>query len=216
MKVKLNWEDFKTEVANRIMSPQWVDVNGSYYIAARDDFFTFDCELIKDGSSDEVDFENNYKNDWNKRLQYHDRNGLKRVHTSPRPDSTTTYFCGSGDSGGIGNGTGMVFNITINDTEVSKTLIFSEDVNVKDGIIITKDAPLGSKISVEILDPSDNMVMTFVKKVNLLGTQVIYLNSEDSEVIYSYLKLRITVYNSTPAAAFQVVGNIEMYRQNTV
>jgi hypothetical protein len=216
MKIKLNWVDFKGEVSDRAMNPQWVDANDSYYICAKDDFFQFNCELEQDEGSDVVDFEVNYKDSWNRALEYHDRNGLKRFHTSPRPNGTITYFAGGGDNGGVGNGADMVFDITSGDTEVSKILSFSEDVNVKDGIVITKNAPLGSKISVEILDPSDNVVMTFVKKVNLLGSQTIYLNSEDSELLYSYLKLKVTVYNGITPVDFQVVGNIEMYRTNTV
>ncbi len=223
---KIDWESFKKELINRDLLPQWIDSNGSYYIYASDGFLMISCEITQSEtqSADQLDFEANYKENWNRRLEHRDKNGLTRVYTSPRIENTTTYFTGSGDNGGVGSGSRVIFKLTSDDLSKSKTLIFNEPVNIKDGIITTENAPFGSSIDVDILDPEDNVVLRFAKTINLLGDGIVYLNSEDSEQIFTGLKVKITVKNSDPnrdpdedsPTDFKVVGNIEMYRKNTI
>ena len=226
----ISWQDFKDKVAERSMCPQWYvndrgqgSGNGQYRLYANDGYFLFNWILDQDGEADVIDFETNYKDNWNSKLEYRDANGLHRVHTSPRRENTTTYFTGAGDDGDIGSGVKMIFNLTADDSSKSKTLIFNEAVNIKDGMIVTKDAPLGSSIDVDILDPQGNVVLRFAKRVGLLGDNVIYLNSEDSEEIPIGLKMKITINNSDinnteneAARSFKVVGNLEMYRGSTI
>jgi hypothetical protein len=109
------WTEFKTETINRGMNPQWVDSNNSYYIYAKDGFIIFSYELIQltPQSSEQLDFETNYKATWNKRQDYRNKSGKTTVHTTPRPEGTTTYFSGSGDSEGLGLGVRLLFNMPL-------------------------------------------------------------------------------------------------------
>lgn len=222
-----NWADFKNKVTSRSMKPQWYErvkgqpLNNQYKIFAQDGFLMFGWTLDKDGGADVTDFENNYKNNWNSKLEYRDGSGLIRFHTSPRPENTTTYFSGAGDTGGIGNGSRLLFNMLATDTSKQVELTYSEKVWIKDGSIVYKDAPLGSYIDIEVVHPTSGVVGSFGKKILLLGTNIAYLNTEDSAEIATGLKLRITVHNSSggsedAAAAFKVVGNIEYYRTTTI
>jgi hypothetical protein len=220
----ITWSQFKLEFSIRALTPQFTSENSSYYIKAMDGFNVFSCEIdqTEPKNADQIDFEDNYKNNWNVPLEYRDRNGLKRVHTSPKPEGTITYFSGAGDSVDVGSGERLLFNMKATDISKEKIITFSEAINIKDGIITTIGAPIGSYLNVDILDPQDNIIMSFARSLNLLGTSPIYLNSQDSEELESILKLRVTVYNSNGLGEqdytvdFKVVGNIEMYRSKTI
>lgn len=222
------WESFKSEVINREMCPQWYehergapDVN-QYKIYAQDGFFMFQTILNKDAGSDCIDFENNYKDSWNAKLEYRDENGLIRVHESPRPCNNTTYFTGAGDTGGLASGNNILFKINSTDTSKQIDVEFSEDIFIKDAIIQFDSAPFGSYIDVQIIHPTNGVVANYIKKLFLIGTNTLYINSEDSAKITQGLKIRSTVYNSTgtgdedPAGDFKVTGTIEMYRSTII
>lgn len=217
-----NWTDFKQVALERSAHPQWSKIGDMYYIDFKDGYRLFTLDLDNDGGYEVLDFEANYKNIWNAKLEYRDGIGLPRVHTSPRPDGTVTYFSGAGDDQSAGDGERLIFNMLSTDSSKSKTISFNENVHIKDGIAITHDAPIGSKLDIEVLDPNDNPVMSFVKSYNLLGTGPIYLNSEDQEKLSSILKLRVTVYNSVSGQPdheapknFKLIGNFESYRITT-
>lgn len=218
------WTNFKAEVSNRNMYPQWLDSNGSYYIYAKDGFLCFSCEIKKENpvSADQTDFETNYKSIWNTQLEYRDSKGLNRVHVSPRPNNTETYFAGAGDSGGIGNGNQLIFNLSNTDVSKSVDLTYSENVFMKDGVIRFTNAPLGSYLDLEIVHPVAGVIGSYARKLHLLGDGRIDVNSEDYAEITAGLIVRISVYNSNgtgeqdPASNFKVCGFLEMYRTNTV
>lgn len=65
MKLAVKWSDFKSFVNSRILSIQWLDIDGNYYIYATDDSFELECVLPQDGGSDQSDFETNYKSKGN-------------------------------------------------------------------------------------------------------------------------------------------------------
>ena len=221
-----SWNDFKSSVSVRKMNPQWYEydpgdgINNSYKIYACDCFFMFEWTLEKNGNNDVVDFENNYKDIWNQRLEYRTSEGIIRQTASPRPDGTRTVFMGSGDSSGYGLGNRLIFNMTASDSSKYIDNCFDEDVYIKDGIIITKDAPFGSYIDFHMYDPQDNLSAKYCEKINLLGTQRIDLNSEDTALFPQGFKLKATVFNSDGtggqdnASSFQVVANLEMYRSS--
>ena len=223
-----DWADFKVEVVNRGLLPQWyictrgVPSPDEYRIYSEDSFFMFECYVKKDGGADCIDFEDNFKDIWNKKLDHRDATGIITIHSSPRPDGMTTYFSGAGDSGGIGLGNRMIFNLTASDASKSVDLNYSEDVYLKDGVINYKDAPLGSCLSVEIIHPINGIVKKYATKLPLLGTGRTDINSEDSGKIDFGLKVRVTVYNSDGtgdqdvASAFKVCGLLEMYRVNAI
>lgn len=148
--------------------------------------------------------------------------GHQIIQSTPRPEGTTTHFTGAGDNGAPGNGARVIFNMLATDPSKPIDTTFIEDVHVKDGVILMKDAPLGSYISVEVVHPVAGVVGVYLNKVPLLGTGRIDFNTDDQETISQGLTIRCTVYNSDgtgdqdPAAAFQVVGFFEMYRKTTI
>jgi hypothetical protein len=218
-----NWKDFKAEVYARDMRPQWYEQKqegktSQYRIYATDGFFMFSFVLFDDGSADTLDFKNNYMNAWNEKLDFRDANGFQRTHSSPRPENTHTYFSGAGDANGIGDGDKLLFQMSDTDTENAKTidLTFSEGVYIKDGYVITSDAPFGSFMTVEVVNTDGNTIGHFCKNVPLLGSFPITLNTEDSSYLPQGYLLRCSVSHSDIKQNFKVVGRIEMYRANTV
>lgn len=213
-----SWDEYKQVVADRDLTGQYYDHGDYYSIFAKDDYIIFQTKLTKDEGANVVDFETNYKTDWNSRLEYRTTEGILRTTASPRPDNTHTVFMGVGDNSGYGLGNRLIFNMTAIDVSKSIDNCFDEDVYIKDGIIITKDAPLGSYIEFLMYDNQDNLAAKYCEKVNLLGTQRIDLNSEDTALFPQGFKLKTHVCNSDgtngqdAAAAFQVIANLEMYR----
>lgn len=58
----ISWTDFKAFVdARELVSIQYVETDDKYFLRAADGFFLVGCDLIKDGGSDQTDFENNYQ-----------------------------------------------------------------------------------------------------------------------------------------------------------
>ena len=218
------WFDFKSVVRKRKIVAQWVELSNEYQIFAQDGSLCFLYTVDKSNLSEKLDFEQEYKASWDINL------GTKfgkraTVHASPRPEESTTYFSGAGDNGGPGLGARLIFDMKSTDESKYVDLYYEEAVAIKDAIIKVVDAPLGSYITMEIIhpDPTIGALDSNVRVLNLLGEGRMDLNADDSAVIPVGLKLRVAVYNSDDQLAdqvapadFQVVGNIEMYRETTV
>lgn len=151
--------------------------------------------------------------------------GLTKVYSSPRPFGTTTYFSGAGDdviNSIVGGGDRLLYNLTSTDISKSIEIEFLETIYIKDGYMITENAPFGSYLDIEIIHPVSGVVGCFGKKIPILGNSFIPMDSEDRGEIAQGLKIRITVFNSDglngqdPATAFKLVGRLEMYRSNTL
>lgn len=67
LKVK-TWATFKSFVDAREVSIQWLDLDDHYYMYAIDGAFTLRYIMKKDNGSDQTDFETNYKDAGNKKL----------------------------------------------------------------------------------------------------------------------------------------------------
>ena len=229
IEVGRSWTESKTEVTNRSLAPQWYELNGFYKLIGSDEVLLFTCDLdISDNGpgSDTEDFENNYKNDWNTRLEYRNESGIKRFHSSPRPEGLTTYFTGVGDDTSdpdeanwvVGGGTEAYIEMTSADTDKSVILTFTEDVWIKDGIIFYDSVPFGATIDVYINHPQAGTQAYFLRQLRLKGTSNIgiYLNSEDGGKIPKGLELILKVTNGSTPGNFDVWASIEMYRATTV
>lgn len=231
--INKDWSDFKDVVVQRGLVPQYdyfidyININNviselqKVRLFGADGFLLFSC-LLEKNTDDFNDFETNYKNNWNSRLDFRDANGLSRVIPSARPDGTITYFTGAGDNGGLGDGNRILFNIFSSDASKSVDLNFNEDIYIKDGIIQFKDAPFGSYLEVDIVHPQAGVIAKYCTKLWMVGTGQLQLNSEDKAKIPIGLAVRITVYNSDGQdgcdlpANFKVSGIIEMYRANII
>lgn len=60
---RLNWPEFKAYVDAHFLSPQFIDIHGTYFIKAFNGPFEIDCQIQKTtpAGSDQTDFETNYK-----------------------------------------------------------------------------------------------------------------------------------------------------------
>ncbi len=67
IEISVSWSEFKTKVSERSLIPQWYALANGYRILAKDDYVLFSVRIEKAGT-DKTDFENNYKNNWNKPL----------------------------------------------------------------------------------------------------------------------------------------------------
>lgn len=68
--INVDWSTIKTFVNNRSVHLQCLDINNMYYLYAFDGPFSVSCQIVKidPASSDQTDFEDNYKDSTNKSL----------------------------------------------------------------------------------------------------------------------------------------------------
>lgn len=59
--MNVTWTVFKAFVNLKALSIQWIDLTDSYYMKVSSDSFTLNCNVPKDGTADQTDFETNYK-----------------------------------------------------------------------------------------------------------------------------------------------------------
>lgn len=153
---------------------------------------------------------------------HRDEFGRQKVYQSAKPLGMETYFTGAGDdltdpqNPIISEGNKLLFDLS--DTEASKSvdLVFSEDVYIKDGYMITEGAPFGAYFDIEIVHPIIGAVGSYAKKCPLFGTGWFPLDTDDRGMLNLGLIMRVTVYNADTKAAFKVAGRIEMFRETTV
>ena len=71
MRVELTWSEFKTNVTNRSLTPQWYLKNDVYRVVAFDRNLTYSCDLenIAPVDADTQDFIDSYKDVWNQPFQ---------------------------------------------------------------------------------------------------------------------------------------------------
>ena len=161
-------------------------------------------------------------------IPYKDEFGRQKIYTTSRPPDTITYFCGKGDDLSdpenpvIGEGSKLQFNMTTSDESKSVFMEFSEDVWIKDGYIITRNAPFGASLCVYIYHPLYGRVGSFCKNVPVLGDGWFPLDTDDRSKLVTGLKLEIELHNSSGAngedapANFVLAGRIELFRKTTI
>ncbi len=149
--------------------------------------------------------------------------GVLKIHSSPRPVGTKTYFSGRGDGSGVGNGTKLLFSLTAQDASKSIDVIYNQTVYVKDGFVHCIGAPFGARIDAEIYDPTGTTCLASMVRGAFLVSDTWYpFDTEDYGTLTAGYIFRLTVHNSSGAdgedapAAFKVAARVEMYRANTV
>lgn len=141
--------------------------------------------------------------------------GIPRVYASCRPLNTYTVFHGGGDNGNL-----LLFNLSSSDVNKEVDLTYTSGVWIKDGYIISKNAPFGAKLNVDIVHPVNGVIRSYCKDVPIFGDGWFPLDTEDRAFIPSGLILRVTITNSSgtngedPATAFKVAGRLEMFRHD--
>jgi len=219
MGIYLSWTDFKNEISSRSIIPQWqLDRSGFYSICGNDGYIKFLCKLDSDdtGNADLIDFENNYKDDWNKQLEFHDNGGMQQFVSSPRPPGMTTYYTSNGDNLGVGDGNELKFHLLATDAQKQVDLVFNEDVYLKDGFINTENAPFGATFELEVVHPIAGVVGSFCRAVQIYQSGLTNFDSEDKAHLPAGMMLRAIVNNASTGAEFRLIGVIEMFRTTTV
>lgn len=121
----------------------------------------------------------------------------------------------------IGRGTKLTFRLTSKTEEVTKDFMFNQNVYIKDGYMICKDAPFGATADIDIIHPVLGILFPFGRNVPLFGTGWFPLDTNDRGYLPKGLKIRITVKNATGSetnldeetpATFFMFGRFELYR----
>lgn len=121
----------------------------------------------------------------------------------------------------IGKGEKLTFRLTSTMSSTSKDFMFNQNVYVKDGYIITKDAPFGATLDIDIIHPLYGLLFPFGRAVPVFGTGWFTMDTEDRGYLPQGLIIRITVNNASgsetildeePPATFNVFGRFELYR----
>jgi len=133
--------------------------------------------------------------------------------------TTSTYFTGAGDNTTWGDGNKLLFKLTNADVSKTVDITFNDAVFIKDGYIISRGAPFGAYVDIDVIHPTAGQIGSYGKKIPILGDGWFPLDSGDSASIPAGIILRITVYNSDdsdgiqdPAANFVIAGRIEIFR----
>jgi hypothetical protein len=93
---KLTWSNFKNIINSKSLSIQMVESDIVYKLSAFDNQLTYLCDIIKENpvSSEQLDFETNYKSLVNKAINPKDKNGRSILTISPFTDASGFRFRG--------------------------------------------------------------------------------------------------------------------------
>lgn len=148
--------------------------------------------------------------------------GIPFVYSTSRPMNHYVCFQGAGDSDTkIGGGQRCYFKLNSKTDVISKSFTFNEDVYIKDGYMLTRDAPMGARFDVDILDPTETYVVgTFARQVPIFGTGWFPMDTEDAGLLPKGFILRITAHNANGDVEpdedfpkdFSMAGRFELYR----
>ena len=75
--LEVSWTEIKTNINNLGMDLRYVSTDKFYYIKASDGVFYLHCDILKNNSADQIDFESNYKTGANKPLSAQDISGIR-------------------------------------------------------------------------------------------------------------------------------------------
>lgn len=148
--------------------------------------------------------------------------GTPHVYSTPRPIGHYSYFTSSGDSGegqdNIGTSPRCQFRLTPQDSKRSIDMTFNEDVYLKDGLMMPRDAPFGAAVDIEVVHPMGLRILYFGKDAPIMGSVPLELNTDDRALIPKGMIVRITVHNASglegedPPSDFVMAGRLELYR----
>ena len=109
-------------------------------------------------------------------------------------------------------GNSLLFDMATSDATKTVDLTFDTLVFIKSGNMLIKDAPFGAALDIEVIHPVDGKLFDFGKKIPLLGTGIVPLDSEELADFPAGLILRLTIHNVDPGVAFKAAGRLELVR----
>lgn len=159
MFIEKEWSDFKALVSTKVLKMQYEERTSKYYLWASENGDTYECliRIADPASTDQADFEDNYKDDCNKAVTPVDNEGRKFLRAESKPTDMTTYFTSKGDTPGeIGAGNQLVFDFNNTDNDWPDppagckwkrvTCTFIDTVRLKEGTVYWENVPFGSII----------------------------------------------------------------------
>jgi len=91
-----DWTNFKNLVASKVLLPQYQDLGDRYDLYAPESgSFMWHTVILKDGGSNETDFETNYKSTYNQSLEYRSTDGLPKVANAMFTDAASYWVDGA-------------------------------------------------------------------------------------------------------------------------
>lgn len=147
---KLDWSSFKNIINSKVLSIQMIEREFDYKLSAFDNQIMYSCDIIKQtpASTEQTDFETNYKLKVNKPVSPKDSLGRNLLTSSPFTDASGFRFRGASFSG-IVAGLGVVTNL--------------------DYKIIEERYINGGRLLVDSIGPNDQIVFQVIDKDNILG-----------------------------------------------
>lgn len=161
-----------------------------------------------------------------------DEDAVPFVYPTVLPQGWYTCFQGAGDvvatddNDGVGHGNKFTFRLSSKDESVIKSFTFNEDVYIKDGYIISTNAPFGATIDMEIHHPIGGLILPFARSCPLFSSSWIPLDTSGRAFIPKGLIIRMSVNNSRGGkgstnmavyedspATFSITGRFELFRK---
>lgn len=233
----MTWTDFKAIVSSKNMSMQYTEEGGYYCLLAIDSGITYECDIKIEtpASTDQEEFEDDYKDDCNASIQPKTNDGKCYVRAESRPLNMTTCFTCRGDSATVvGGGTKLMWDAS-SDTFVSngdgtKTLKidfgFNDEVCIKEGAIYFWDTDWYGELAMWTYIPAsyspteqdyfaDNFVIShFFNGDCPMGDE---LNTEcASAEIPAYIRHQLWITLQSDDTTSKGFVSLEVYREGTV
>jgi len=235
--MNMTWTDFKAIVDSKKLNIQYTTENGYYCLSAFDNIVCYECdiEIETPASTDQEDFEDNYKDGCNEPIQPKTDDGKCFVRAESRPLDMTTCFTCRGDSATvIGGGAKLMWNAAVDTfTDIGggfKRLKidfgFKDEVCIKEGAIYFWDANWYGELEMHTYIPAaysptgndlfiDKFVIShFFNGDCPMGDE---LNTEcASAKIPSYIRHQLWI--TIPSGDNDCKGfvSLEVYREDTV
>jgi hypothetical protein len=90
-----DWFNFKDLVSSKGLLPQYQDLGDRYDLYAPESPFVWHTIVIKDGGTNQTDFETNYKTSYNQPLEYRSVDGLPMIASAMFTDALSFWVDGS-------------------------------------------------------------------------------------------------------------------------
>jgi hypothetical protein len=198
------WSDFKTLVAAKKILMQYTDDGGKYHVfAIEHPGIAWAIRLLKDGSADVEDFEDNFKTNANKPLEVRSSSVRPpRVTASPQPDGTTETW------------KGFEIEFGTEDTEKSVYVTFDTIIYLRGGYMLADNVLDGDVLNatVEAFNGSTwNEVSHPMIDVPLSTKGKIEVVSPECLDFPTYLRLKVTI-TSQAGSARKYRGYLDYYK----
>ena len=179
MNTQLDWTNFKSIcITTKDLAVQYTETGKYYNIFTSENGDSYSCIINKTdpASSDQEDFENNYKTGANQSLHPKDSEGRDYLRAESRPLMCTTCFTTCFDTNGgtpvIGGGNRIYWDASVGDgwvddesgapdgmKQFSVEGSFCDSVWIKEGTVYYMSATKGSYIDMEVVCPNGGYYM---------------------------------------------------------